>query len=376
MKKVLSIGLAVLMTMSLAACGSASPVTSTSAAPSETQSTEAQQTVVESTATTAEKPDVVYEWNMASIMANPATTKEFNVPGQVQQLFVDFVNERSGGRIVITPYYDSLMGGSLELFEQVQRGELEIALLQPMSSYDSRFAVPSIPFLFDSIDEVQALAGEPDGPLFKMFEEWMAEKGITYLGAGCAQFHGVFNTKHEVTTVDSVRDLKLRTYQDTVVNMFWEKICNAVPLAFSDVYTSLQTKAVDGLAMGAQNTYVYKFSELGGYYSDVDWQWCSGCNIIMNQAVFESVPEDLQELIKECAYDACSQYAVLEKEGNQAVLKRMEDEHGIQVHYLTEEERQTWKDYAATLEPEIRAFIGEEIYDEVIAAVEEYRKNQ
>jgi len=320
--------------------------------------------------------DTVYQWNLASIFANPETSSDFNGNGVVQSLFVQYVNERSNGRLVITPYYDSILGGSLEQFEQVQRGELEMALLQPMSSYDSRFGAYSIPYLFEDIDEVQALAGEPDGPIFKLSEEWFADHNMVFLGAGCAQFRGIFNTKHEVTTVDSVRDLKLRTYQDTLVSAFWDDICNAVPMSFSDVYTSLQTKAIDGLEFSAQNTYVYKYPELGGYYTDINWQWCSATNLVVNADSFNALPSDLQALVRECAYDALSQYAVLEKEGNEQVYKRMEEEFGVQIHILTDEERATWQEYAKSKEEEYREFIGPEIYDQMVAIVEEYRSGQ
>lgn len=365
MRKILSLVLALIMVCSLAACGgkegAAAPETSKpdSNAPA-----------------TAPADDTVYEWKLASIFANPETSSDFNGNGVVQDLFVKYVNERSNGRIVVTPYYDSVLGGSLEQFEQVQRGELEMALLQPMSSYDPRFGAYSIPYLFKDIDEVQALAGEPDGPIYKLSEEWFADHGMVFLGAGCAQFRGIFNTKHEVTTIDTIRDLKLRTYQDALVSAFWEDICIAVPLAFSDVYTSLQTKAIDGLEFSAQNTYVYKYPEMGGYYTDINWQWCSATNLIINADVFNALPTDLQELVRECAYDALSQYAVLEKEGNEQVYKRMEEEFGVQVTLLTDEQRATWEEYAKSKEAEYRDFIGAEVYDEVVAIVEEYRNSQ
>lgn len=365
MRKILSLVLALIMVCSLAACGgeeeAAAPETSKpdSNAPA-----------------TAPADDTVYEWKLASIFVNPETSSDFNGNGVVQDLFVKYVNERSNGRIVVTPYYDSVLGGSLEQFEQVQRGELEMALLQPMSSYDPRFGAYSIPYLFKDIDEVQALAGEPDGPIYKLSEEWFADHGMVFLGAGCAQFRGIFNTKHEVTTIDTVRDLKLRTYQDALVSAFWEDICNAVPLAFSDVYTSLQTNAIDGLEFSAQNTYVYKYPEMGGYYTDINWQWCSATNLIINADVFNALPTDLQELVRECAYDALSQYAVLEKEGNEQVYKRMEEEFGVQVTVLTDEQRATWEEYAKSKEAEYRDFIGAEVYDEVVAIVEEYRNSQ
>lgn len=361
---------AAILSLAFTGCQSATPATQ---AETTTAGQAEQQTAAEQPTQPAD--GTVYEWSLASIFANPETAGEFNGNGKIQKLFCDYVNERSGGRIKITPYYDSILGGSLEQFEQVQRGELEMALLQPMSSYDSRFGAYSIPYLFESIDEVQALAGEPDGPIFKLSEEWFGDHGITFLGAGCAQFRGVFNTKHEVTTVDSVRDLKLRTYQDALVSAFWDDICNAVPMSFSDVYTSMQTKAVDGLEMSSQNTYVYKYPELGGYYSDVDWQWCSAANLIINQDLFNSLPDDLKKIVKESAYDACSQYAVMEKAGNEEVLDKMEKEYNIKIHILTDEERATWKEYAKSKEAEYREFIGPEVYDEIVAIVEEYRKN-
>ena len=48
--------------------------------------------------------------------------------------------------------------------------------------------------------------------------------------------------------------------------------------SMSEVFTGLQTKAIDGLEFAGTSVVGQKFYEVAKYYSDIDWQWCSSAN--------------------------------------------------------------------------------------------------
>ena len=208
-------------------------------------------------------PGKVYKWKMGSIYNDPVSRPNFNAFGESMKKFVDLVKERSGGRIVITPYYSSVLGASDELFEQLRRGDLEVFYGQPMATVDKRFGAFSIPYIFPDYNTVDKLIANKDAPLFKLAQSWIAQNNAYLVASGASVFRGFFNTKHRVATVSDIRDLKVRIYEDPVVNLFWKNLCNATSMAYSEVYTALQVRTVDGLEFSDTSILSSKYYEIG-----------------------------------------------------------------------------------------------------------------
>ncbi len=315
----------------------------------------------------------VYQWKMGTVYNDPASAKDFNSLGTSMQKFVDLVKERTNGRVVIKPYYSSLLGTNPQLFQQVQTGELEVYYGQPMASSDKRFGAWSIPYLFRSLDEVSKLACDPKGPVFELCAKWLAEHHAVLIGMGPTAMRGFANSKHVVTKPSDLRDLKVRIYEDPVVAVFWKGLCNAVPMAYSETYSALQTKMIDGLEFQATSIIGAKFSEVVKHYTDIDWQWVWGANIIVSEKAWNELPDDLKAIVKQAAVDACAEQGALEKQYMQRAYEELK-KRGVQVTNLSDAEREEWVKYAKTLEPELKKAIGEQTFTEVVNMVESLRK--
>ncbi|MDN5311626.1 MAG: TRAP-type transport system periplasmic protein [Thermoanaerobacteraceae bacterium] len=312
----------------------------------------------------------VYNWKLGTIYNDPVGRPDFNSFGQTAKKFVDLVNEKSGGRIVIKAYYGSVLGASGELFEQLRRGVLEVFYGQPMATVDPRFGVWSVPYIFSDTEQVKKLMANPEGPLFKMFQEWMREYNVELISCDEAVFRGFFNTKHPVKKVSDLRDLKVRIYEDPVVNLFWKDICNAVSMPYSEVYTGLQTKAIDGLEFADSSVVSSKYYELGKYFTDINWQWTSGGNICIGKKYWDELPEDLKKIVTECAWEASAFYST-EHEKEVAEAQKILKEKGVEVINLTDAERKEWVDYARSLDEQMRNAVGPETFDAVLKVIKE-----
>lgn len=364
MKRLLAFLVAVIMVFSLAACGQQAPEISNE----EDNSSSSES----SDGGTGEYVYPEYNWKIASTYTNPATVREYNSNSLAIERFCELVNERSGGKIVIDAYYDGTLGTSTEIFEMVQRGQIEMYFGQPMSSYDSRFGMWSVPYLFTDFDEVQALACDQDGAVFQLSREWLADNGLMLLSTGAAQFRGFYSTDTPVYEVDDVKMLKCRVYSDTLVMGFWSDICNASPMSMGEVYTAMQTNAIDGLEFAASSGIARKLYEVCDYYSDIDWQWVSAANLVFTKSTWDALEPEVQELVLECAIEMAEYQGELERQDTANAEVYLE-EQGMTIIHLTDEQRQTWIDYARTLDDEFRKFIGAEAWDATMAAINEYR---
>jgi len=316
------------------------------------------------------KPGTVYKLKLGTIYNSPVTSPSFNAWGASLEKFVALVKEKTGGRVEITPYYSSVLGANDETLQQLRRGELDAFYGQPMSTVDPRFGVFSVPYLFPDYAAVEKLVANPDAPLFKLAQTWMADKNAYLLSSGVAVFRGFFNVKHRVATVSDVRDLKVRIYEDPVVNLFWKSICNAQVMAFSEVYTALQTKTIDGLEFAATSVLSSKYYDLGKYYSNINWQWTWGANLVLSTKVWSQLPDDLKAILSDCAWQAMD-VEKTEELANGAKAESALTAQGVEVYHLTTAERQTWIDYARSLDSKMRDAIGPATYDQVMKIIKD-----
>lgn len=353
MKKAIAFVLVVTMTLTLGACSASSSSTGSKAGSSP-----------------VEKTKETYTWKLGTIYNDPAAKPDFNSFGVATQKFCDLVNEKTNGQITVEPYYSSVLGASAELWGSLRDNEIQVFYGQPMSTADPRFGAWNIPYMFNDADQVAKLIASPDAPLFKLAEGWMAEDGVHLAAIGTSVFRGFFNIKHEVGPVTDLRDLKCRTYEDRVVQTFWSDVCNATSMAFSEVYTGMQTGAVDGLEFAATSVLSSKYYEVANpsYYTGVNWQWTSGCNLVISQEAWDKLPDDLKEIVTQCAWEAQDAYRAEEEENSKLALDELAA-HGTIIHELTDDERQTWIDHARSLDDKLKEEIGADTWDQIWNAI-------
>ena len=321
------------------------------------------------TATASAASGTVYKWRLGSMYNDPKAVPEFNGFGHGIQKFIDLVGERTNGRVKITSYWSGVLGGDVELFNLIRDGELDVFYGSPMSNVDVRFAVTRIPYLFKNFDAVKKIYASPDAPMFKLMHETVGKYKCELISVGTGTFRGFINNKHEVVKVEDLSDLTCRVYEDYIVKAFWSKITNATIMPYSEVYTALQTKAIDGVEFAETIVVQDKCYEVTNHFTDLNWQWV-GHQMMVSQKKWKELPADLQEIVRQAAWDAMA-YEFEVEEGDRAKAYDAMRKHGMKVRLLTDAERQGWIDYARKQDDFIRKEIGDETFNKVIGWAKE-----
>ena len=106
------------------------------------------------------------------------------------------------------------------------------------------FLILDFPFVFANEKEADFVL---DGPLGKKLLDKLPEKnlvGLAYMEQG---FRSISNSKHPVVKLEDIQGLKLRTIQNPLyIDLLNALGANAVPMPFTELYTALETKTVDG----------------------------------------------------------------------------------------------------------------------------------
>ena len=175
------------------------------------------------------------------------TSGDKNSPqGKSSKAFAEDVLQQSNGRIKINVFYQNELGGQNELFDQLLKGNVHFMLEWPLTAYDQRLSLGMVPYLVLGWDDAFK-AYSKDGWLNKLMTPIFAENGLKFLGPYPEGFGGVATRGRYATNASDAQGIKVRSQTifplpQTVVAMGFE----AVPIDWSEVYTSIQTGVVDG----------------------------------------------------------------------------------------------------------------------------------
>ena len=211
--------------------------------------------------------------------------------------FTAAVEEATDGRVTFEVFGNGALGGEVEVAEQVQLGALDMTLVTggPVGNFVSDFSVLEMPFLFRDIDHVyktldgeigQELMAKLDGAGFKALGIW--ENGMRHIASNKA-----------IKSPEDMDGLKMRTLENPIyIDMYSSLGADPTPIAFPELYTSLQQGVVDStdLAYAIMNT--SKFYEVTDHFSEVGIYYASA-PLLMNGEKFNSLPVDIQEILVE-----------------------------------------------------------------------------
>lgn len=181
--------------------------------------------------------------------------------------FSELAAQYTGNNVKVQVFHGAVLGSDEKQLQAVQAGtqELYIGTLAPLSSKVKEVQIWDLPFMFANEKEVYAvLDGASSKTIFQKIEP-SGLVGLTWTGMG---FRNLSNSKRAVTKLEDVSGLKVRVMANPVALETWKTIgANAVPMAFSEVFPALETKALDGQENPLVHMYANKMQEVQKHIS-------------------------------------------------------------------------------------------------------------
>lgn len=163
------------------------------------------------------------------------------------QKFAEILEKKSGGKMKVREFGGSQLGTEQQQQTALRSGTQEMFTNSPTSlaGLVKEFGLLDLPFSFASVDEATALV---DGPFGETLTAKLAENDIVGLGFwDMGGFRNVTNSKRPVQRLEDFSGLKVRVIANPVyIETFKALGANPVPMAFSELYTALESHAVDG----------------------------------------------------------------------------------------------------------------------------------
>jgi TRAP-type transport system periplasmic protein len=160
--------------------------------------------------------------------------------------FAEVVEAKSGGKIKVRLYPSGTLGGEQQVASAMQGGTVEVSMMAPAQLVGNfkQFLVLDFPFAFANEREADAVL---DGPVGRKLLEPMPARGLVGLAYMEQGYRSISNSRRPISKMEDIRGLKIRTIQNPLyVDMLNALGANAVPMAFTELYTALETRTVDG----------------------------------------------------------------------------------------------------------------------------------
>lgn len=330
MKKVIALFLTLAMIFALAACGSQSP-SSTSDSGSANDSAEAP-------AEEAASDDVIV------LQAGHVLTED---SGYHQGLlrWAELVNERTDGHIKIEVYPNSTLGNERDMIEAVQMGMLDITIPNhaPMTNFTDAFNVFDLPFLFANRDEAYAVC---DSDFAQGILDSLADINIVGISLWENGMRYLANNKLDVVDSSDLAGLKIRTMENTIhMASFTAWGADPTPMAFGEVYTSLQQGTIDGCEIPLETIYQNKIYEVANHITMTGHFYCTA-PLLMSFNAWDRLTEEEQQILVDAANEVKPYERQLIKEADEAYYDLMKEEGVIFVDQIDADE---WRSAAQSV---------------------------
>ncbi|MCZ8183566.1 MAG: TRAP transporter substrate-binding protein [Beijerinckiaceae bacterium] len=216
------------------------------------------------------------------------------------------LEQRTNGRIKINVFHSAQLGQEKDTIEQTRFGVLDMNRINmaPFNNLIPATNVPSLPFIFRSVDHMRKVMDGPIGEsILKEFEKHDLV-GLAFYDSGARSF---YNSKRPITKPDDMKGLKIRVQQsDMFISLVSALGANATPMNFGEVYSGLQTGLIDGAENNWPSFESTKHFEVSKFYSLTEHS-LSPEVLVMSKKSFDKLSKEDQALVKAAAKESVAE---------------------------------------------------------------------
>ncbi|TIO75146.1 MAG: TRAP transporter substrate-binding protein [Mesorhizobium sp.] len=215
----------------------------------------------------------------------------------------ELIKQRTNGRYSIEVYHSAQLGEEKDTIEQTQTGVIDLnrVSMGPFNGIVPETAVPSLPYMFRSVEHMRHVMDGPIGDqILKAFEAHDLV-GLAFYDSGARSF---YNTKKDISSIADLKGMKFRVIQsDVFVDMVNALGANATPMAYGEVYSALQTGVIDGAENNWPSFESAKHYEVAKHYT-LDQHQIVPEVLVMSKASWDKLSPEDQAIVRQAAKDS------------------------------------------------------------------------
>ena len=288
--------------------------------------------------------------------------------GRAAKLFAEEVAKASDGKLKVRTFGAASLGSDDQMQNALIGGaqEMMVGSTATLVGITKEMAVWDTPFLFSSEKQADAVL---DGPVGRQIMDKLEEKGLVGLVYWENGFRNMTNNVRPIAKMEDFQGIKLRVMQNPVfLDTFNRMGANAVPLPFSELFTALETKAVDGQENPYNTILSSKFYEVQKYLTVTNHVY-SPWIVTVSKRWWDGLSQTEKDILMEAAKKARDFERKDTREEAAKALAQLK-EKGMQVNEISAEEVQRMREQAQPAIQKVIDNVGAELFQQVQAELE------
>jgi C4-dicarboxylate-binding protein DctP len=285
-----------------------------------------------------------------------------NTPkGQMANKFKELVEQRLGDKVVVEVYPNSQLFGDNKVLQAMLLGDVQLAApsLSKFQSFTRKLQLYDLPFLFKDMDAVERFQQSAAGQELLNSIQKKGLVGLGYIHNGMKQL----SSSQPLRVPADAAGLKFRIMTSDVLAAQFEAV-DAQPLKkpFSEVFTLLQTKAIDGQENTWSNIYSKKFFEVQPYITESN-HGVLDYMVVTSAEFWMDLPDDIRTEVKKAldeaivfGNDVAAKKAINDRQ-------RIADSGRSEIITLKPEQRAQWVEVMKPVWKQFEDEIGKDLID-------------
>lgn len=290
-----------------------------------------------------------------------------NTPkGQMANKFKDLIDQRLGGKVVVEVFPNSQLFGDNKVLEAMVLGDVQLAApsLSKFKKYTKSLQIFDLPFLFKDMAATEKFQQSAEGQKLLMSMKKKGFIGLGYLHNGLKQL----SASDPLRVPADAKKKKFRIMSSDVLAAQFKAV-GAMPLKkpFSEVFTLLQTKAIDGQENTWSNIYSKKFFEVQKYITESN-HGVLDYLVVTSAEFWLGLPDDIRAEVKKSLNEAIAFGNNIAAEKAIGDRQKIIDSKRSTIIQLSDAERQQWVDAMKPVWKKFENEIGKEYVEAAVSS--------
>lgn len=280
-----------------------------------------------------------------------ATGQAGTPPVLGMDIFAKKLAERSGGKLNTRVFSNGVLGGDVQVLSSLQGGVVEMMVWNAgnMISQEKDFGILDLPFIYQDAEVMDALL---DGEVGKKLTDKLPAHGVVGLAFWEQGFRLLSNNRREVGSLADISGLKIRVQQNPLLADMWAALgANPTPMAITELYTALETGAVDGQETTAPFMLGSKYHEVQKYITVTRHNYNPQI-VLIGKPFWDQLNDDEKALIIDVARETAVEQRKISREAQTTALDAIRAAGNV----VTELDAATLAEMQAAVEPVIAKY--------------------
>lgn len=291
--------------------------------------------------------------------------------GRAVRFFAEEVKKRSGDKLKVRSFGAATLGPDIQMQNALIGGaqEMMVGSTATLVGTVKEFAIWDVPFLFANEKEADAVL---DGPVGQKLLDSLQAKGLVGLVYWENGFRNLTNSRHRIEKAEDIQGIKLRVMQNPVfLDTFKAVGANAVPMAFAELFTALETKAVDGQENPYTTIVSSKFYEVQKYLTVTNHVY-SPWIVLASKSWWDKLSDDEHRILLDAAVASRDFERTDTRADAQKALDQLKNS-GMEITVMPESEVAKLREKAAPVAQTVIDSVGQPLWQEVQAEIRKTR---